>query len=240
MIEVVVVGAAGRLGSLVCIEAARDARFHVKAKVGRNESLASMLAGAAVVVDVATAGSTAVRAAACVAAGVPLVVATTGMSADDDRALADAARTIPVLVAANLSVSAHLAAALVEDASARWPGADVEVIEVHHNKKKDAPSGTALMFARAAAAGRNVDPAASIKRGRDGASLRVPGEIGVVAVRGGDVVGEHSVFFLGDGERIEIVHRVSDRVVFARGALAAAAFLVGKPAGRYSMGDVLA
>src|SRR5688572_5415813 len=155
------------------------------------------------------------------------------MSADDQRALDDAARSIPVIVAANLSVSAHVAAHIAREAAGRLPSYDAEVVEIHHNKKKDAPSGTALMLAKAVADARKQD-ASVFKRARDGHAPRVVGEIGVSAVRGGDVVGEHTVFLLGNGERIEIVHRITDRAVFARGAVAAALFLHGKPAGKYT------
>jgi 4-hydroxy-tetrahydrodipicolinate reductase len=123
-------------------------------------------------------------------------------------------------------------------------GFDIEVIEAHHREKKDAPSGTALMLADAVADGR-ADQCAARNLGqrrvhaRDGLSPRLPGDIGVVAVRGGDVVGEHTVSFFVEGERVELIHKVSDRRIFARGALDAAAFLVGRPAGRYQMMDVL-
>ena len=238
-IAVVVVGARGRLGSLVCTEAAKDARFRVHAQLGRADVLASALKGAgrACAIDVATAGATAAHARACADAGVPYVVATTGLTADDERALDDAAKRVAILSAANLSVSAHVAALLVREAAGRLSAYDVEIVEVHHKRKKDAPSGTALMLARAAADARAG--AGALKRGRDGVSPRAAGEIGIAAVRGGDVVGEHTAYFLGDGERVEIAHRVTDRAVFARGALAAAAFLVDQRAGRYTMSDVI-
>jgi 4-hydroxy-tetrahydrodipicolinate reductase len=232
MIDLVVVGARGRLGSLVVAEAEKKA-FKVT-KLGRGDALE--LAGAAVVIDVSNAAATASIAVACAKARVPLVVGTTGLDQAALAALDDAAKSIALLHAANFSVSAHVAAKLVAEAAARL-AYDVEVVEAHHRLKKDAPSGTALMLANAALDARK---SGSLKRGRDGLSPRVDGEIGVSAIRGGDVVGEHTVYFLGDGERIEIVHRVTDRAVFARGALAAAAFLVGKKPGRYAMADVIA
>lgn len=231
-LTLVVLGAKGRLGSLT-IEAAKE-RGHEARAIARGDALD--LKGASAVVDVCTAGSTIAHARACMDAKVPLVVGTTGMSADDQRALDDAAKVIPVIVAANLSVSAHVAAHVVRETARRLGSYDAEVVEIHHNKKKDAPSGTALMLARAVAEGRTQD--ANIKRARDGQAPRALGEIGVSAVRGGDVVGEHTVFFLGSGERIEIVHRITDRAVFARGAVAAALFLQGKSAGKYTMADV--
>jgi 4-hydroxy-tetrahydrodipicolinate reductase len=230
---IVVLGARGRLGALA-VAAARDAGHDARA-IARGDALD--VRGAAAVIDVCTAGSTVLHAQACIEAKVPLVVGTTGMSADDTRALDDAARAIPVIVAANLSVSAHVAAHIAREAAGRLPSYDAEVVEIHHNKKKDAPSGTALMLARAVADARKQD-ASVFKRARDGHAPRVQGEIGVSAVRGGDVVGEHTVFLLGNGERIEIVHRITDRAVFARGAVAAALFLQGKSAGKYTMADV--
>jgi 4-hydroxy-tetrahydrodipicolinate reductase len=236
MIDLVVVGARGRLGSLVVAEAAkRPADFKIRAQLGRGDALD--FAGASAVIDVSNASATASIALACSKARVPLVVGTTGLDAAALAALDDAARSIAVLHAANFSVSAHVAAVLARVAADPLREYDVEVVEVHHKKKQDAPSGTALMLATAAAEGRDQDLV--LKRGRDGLSPRSTGEIGVSAVRGGDVVGEHTVYFLGDGERIEIVHRVTDRAVFARGALAAAAFLVGKKPGRYAMADVI-
>jgi 4-hydroxy-tetrahydrodipicolinate reductase len=243
-LALVVVGASGRLGALVVTEAsARPHAFAVVGLVKRADSLAHALTAlpggtAPVVIDLATAGATAAHARACAQAGAPYVVATTGMSVADTEALDLAARTVPVLAAANLSVSAHVAARVVAEVSARLSSYDVEVVEVHHNKKRDAPSGTALLLAKAAATAR-AHPS-PIKCARDGVSPREPGEIGVSAVRGGDVVGEHTVYFYGAGERIEIAHRITDRAVFARGALDAAAFLAAQAPGRYSMSDVVA
>jgi 4-hydroxy-tetrahydrodipicolinate reductase len=228
------------LGALVVAEAKlRAPDLLVRAALGRGDALA--LESRDVVIDVTTAGSTAAHARACVERRATLVVATTGMSPDDERALDDAARAIPVLVAANLSVSAHVAASLVRDASRRLPTFDAEVVEVHHKRKLDAPSGTALMLARAAAEGRAQDLTAPgvLRTSRQGHAPRAVGEIGVSAVRGGDVVGEHTVLLLGEGERLEVVHRITDRCVFARGALAAALFLSGKAPGRYTMADVV-
>lgn len=233
MALIVVLGARGRLGSLT-VDAAKQLG-HTTRAISRGEPLD--FSGVSAVVDVCTAGSTIAHAKACVGAKVPLVVGTTGMSADDQRALDDAARTVPVIVAANLSVSAHVAAHIAREAAGRLPSYDAEVVEIHHNKKKDAPSGTALMLAKAVADARKQD-ASVFKRARDGHVPRAMGEIGVSAVRGGDVVGEHTVFLLGNGERIEIVHRITDRAVFARGAIAAALFLQGKSAGKYTMADV--
>ena len=234
LLRLAVIGAGGRLGKLVVAEAAR-ATFDVVA-IGRHDDLATLLPGVAAVVDVATPGGTARHAAVCAAAGVPLVVATTGLVGDDHRALDDAAAAIPVLVAANLSPGAHLVALLSAMAAKAMPDADVEIVEVHHRNKKDAPSGTALMLAQAV---EHTRGGARVVAAREGHAPRAPGDIGVLAVRGGDVVGEHTVCFFVDGERVEIAHKVSDRAIFATGAVRAARFLVGKAPGRYRMTDVL-
>jgi 4-hydroxy-tetrahydrodipicolinate reductase len=239
--RLVVIGARGRLGSLVCA-AARDAGVDV-VEVGRGDDLATRLASAGagpdtVVVDVALPAGLGARVASCATAGVPVIVATTGIVADDVAALDAAARVIPVLQAANLSPGAHLAALLSSMAAKAMRDADVEIVEVHHRKKKDAPSGTALMLARAVEEGRGK--ATRLATARDGEAPRQPGEIGVLAVRGGDVVGEHTVTFFVDGERVEIAHKVSDRGIFARGALLAARFVAGRGPGRVTMRDVLA
>jgi 4-hydroxy-tetrahydrodipicolinate reductase len=238
--RVVVVGAGGRLGQLI-VGQARDA-----VPVRRGDNLDAILGNAmlgnanredhVVVVDVATPGSTAAHVALCVKHAVPLVVGTTGLSAHDRKALDDAAGSIPVLVAANLSPGAHLVALLSGMAAKAMADADVEIVEVHHRKKKDAPSGTALMLANAIEQARG---SARIVTAREGEAPRQVGDIGVVAVRGGDVVGEHTVTFFVDGERVELAHKVSDRGIFAKGALLAAKFLLGKPAGRYEMTQVL-
>lgn len=250
---VVVVGARGRLGRLVLDEVQLRTDVELAGAVNRSglvsdpdavvvvgpdiaEVLSRCPQRPLVVVDVATPGATAVHAAACAAAGVPYVCATTGLSVDDKAALAAAATKVPVLVAANLSPGAHLVALLAQQAAQAMSDADVELVEVHHKKKIDAPSGTALMLAEAVAAGR---AASSIVSGRHGTSPRQPGEIGIAAVRGGDVVGEHTVTFFADGERVELVHKVSDRRIFAKGALDAATWLAGRLAGTYGMQDVL-
>lgn len=235
--RVVVIGGSGRLGQLI-VQRCRASNDAV-VSVGRSDSLHSLIGDGVdtVVVDVASAGSSAHHAAVCVDLRVPLLVGTTGLSAAEFKALDDASSSIAVLVAANLSPGAHLVALLSATAARAMADADVEIVEVHHRKKKDAPSGTALMLAHAVEQARG---SARIIKSRQGEALRQLGDIGVVAVRGGDVVGEHTVTFFVDGERVEITHKVSDRAIFAKGAVLAARFLVGAAAGRYQMTDVLA
>lgn len=175
-----------------------------------------------------------------VTASIPILVGTTGLDALAQQRLAKAAEHIAVLQAANTSLGVALLTDLVERAAkvlgpAAW---DIEVVEAHHSKKADAPSGTALHLGDAAKRGRGGAP--TEERGRDGTGLsRALGAIGYSAIRGGTVAGDHDVMFLGDGERLILSHRAESRMIFANGALAAARFLKGKPAGLYSMRDVI-
>ena len=174
-----------------------------------------------------------------VSAGVPILIGTTGLDELADRRIAEAAKDIAVLRAANTSLGMALLAELVERAArVLGSGWDIEIAETHHRMKADAPSGTALMLGEAAARGRGAPP--RTERGRDGTSLkREEGAIGFASLRGGTVAGDHDVLFLGPDERLILSHRAESRMIFARGALAAARFLVGKPAGLYSMRDVI-
>lgn len=267
-VGIVVPGLFGRMGRLVAL-AARDDERHAlvggtlkpdRPEVGQDigsalergpngrvihatlaEALAAKLpfqTRGTVVVDFTTSGNGRVHAEACRAHAAAWVVGTTGLTPDDTLAIEQAARTVAVLVSANMSVGAHLVAQLAARAAATLEGADVEVVELHHRRKQDAPSGTALMMARAVAEARGQGEV--LRTSRSGQAPRVQGEIGVLAVRGGDVVGEHTVYLFVDGERVELSHRVSDRGIFARGALRAARFLAGARPGLYTMKDVLA
>lgn len=175
-----------------------------------------------------------------VSAGIPLLIGTTGLIEEHEALIADAANIVPILRAPNTSLGVALLADLTERAARvlgpdQW---DIEIVEAHHNKKADAPSGTALHLGAAANHGRGGS--ASSERGRDGTGLkRQPGAIGYSAIRGGTVAGDHDVMFLGPDERLVLSHRAENRSIFARGALAAARFLKGKPAGLYSMRDVI-
>lgn len=174
-----------------------------------------------------------------VSAGVPILIGTTGFDELADQRITAAAKEVPVLRAANISLGVALLADLVERAArVLGPEWDIEIAETHHRNKADAPSGTALMLGEAAARGR--DHELNAERGRDGTGLkRETGAIGFASLRGGSVAGDHDVLFLGPDERLILSHRAESRMIFARGALAAARFLVGKPAGLYSMRDVI-
>ncbi len=175
--------------------------------------------------------------------GIAHIIGTTGFSPEDDAAIADAAKAGAVIVkSGNMSLGVNLLAGLVEQAArALGPEAfDIEVLEMHHKHKVDAPSGTALLLGEAAARGRAIALSDSGVRSRDGhTGARADGTIGFATLRGGSVVGEHSVILAGEGERIELVHRATDRAIFARGALRAALWAKGKAPGLYSMRDVL-
>ena len=175
-----------------------------------------------------------------VSAAIPILIGTTGLDDLADRRIAAAASKIAVLKAANTSLGVALLGELVERAAkVLGPDWDIEVSETHHRMKADAPSGTALLLGEAAARGRGK--ALDAERGRAGTGLkRQPGAIGFASLRGGSVAGDHDVMFLGTDERLILSHRAENRMIFARGALAAARFLVGRPAGLYSMRDVIA
>jgi 4-hydroxy-tetrahydrodipicolinate reductase len=177
-----------------------------------------------------------------VSAGVPILVGTTGLQPEHRARIADAARQVPVIHAPNTSLGINLLRQLVEQATARLgPDWDIEILEMHHRHKVDAPSGTALLLGQAAAKGRGstLEELSRFDRISERPHAREAGTIGYAALRGGSVAGEHLVILATDGERLELGHRADSRRIFARGALAAARFLVGKPAGLYSMGDVI-
>ena len=178
---------------------------------------------------------------AAVAAGIPIVIGTTGLGPDEHQTVNDAARHVAVLQTGNTSLGVTLLAALVRQAAERLgPDWDIEIAEMHHRHKVDAPSGTATLLGEAAAAGRSTTLAEVRVDGRAGLTgARTEGTIGFSSLRGGSVVGDHQVVFAGEGERIELGHRGEDRTIFARGALKAALWLAGKPAGRYHMAEVL-
>ena len=173
--------------------------------------------------------------------GRPIVIGTTGLSTEQEKAIRDAARHIPVVWAANTSLGINLLFGLVEQVAQRLgPDWDIEIFEMHHRGKVDAPSGTALSLGRAAAAARGVALDEVAQRGRDGITgPRPAGAIGFAALRGGDNIGEHQVIFAGIGERLELVHRATNRAIYAKGAVRAARWLIGRPPGLYGMKEVL-
>ena len=202
---------------------------------------ATAVRGAAVVIDFTLPEATAANAQACAAAGCPMIIGTTGHDEAGRREIERAAQRIAIVLAPNMSLGVNLLLKLAQLAAQTLDdGYDIEIFEAHHRNKKDAPSGTALALGRAAAAGREVvleDAMEVARHGMTGARQR--GAIGFSVFRGGDVVGDHTVTFAGIGERIELTHRASDRMAFARGALKAAQWIGGRKPGIYSMQDVL-
>lgn len=177
----------------------------------------------------------------CLAHGIPLVTGTTGLDAQLQARLDAAGSRIALLRAANFSLGVALLTRLLREAAAALPDWDLEIVEAHHGRKQDAPSGTALALGQAAAAARDVTLEDAAVYGREGhTGARVPGSIGFAVIRGGDIVGEHQALLIGSGERLELGHRATDRAIFARGALQAAQWLVGRAAGHWRLEDVLA
>jgi 4-hydroxy-tetrahydrodipicolinate reductase len=217
----------GRMGKAIAAAAAEDSGFEIDPDHGD------------VLVDFSAPAALQESLDRALSAGIPILIGTTGLPSDADQRIADAAKNIAVLRAPNTSLGVALLSELVERAArVLGPEWDIEIAETHHRMKTDAPSGTALLLGQAAARGRGAD----LKResGRDGTGLkREHGAIGFASLRGGTVAGEHDVMFLGPEERLVLSHRAESRMIFARGALAGARFLVGKPAGAYSMRDVI-
>ena len=201
----------------------------------------AMFAGSDAVVDFTSPSASQTHAALAASTATPLVIGTTGLSPADDAALIEASAQTAIVRAANMSLGVNLLISLGRQAAAALDVAwDVEISDIHHRHKVDAPSGTALALGRAVAAGRGVDHDAVAVRGRDGITgPREPGQIGYGVFRGGNMPGEHSVIFAADDERIELTHKAGSREIFARGALTAARWLQGRPPGLYGMANVL-
>jgi 4-hydroxy-tetrahydrodipicolinate reductase len=198
--------------------------------------------GADAVIDFTSFEASAEHAAVCAQHGVALVIGSTGFTKDARARVAAAAQRIPVVLSPNMSVGVNVLFALVRDAARTLGDAyDVEIVEMHHKKKKDAPSGTAVRLAEIAAEALHRDVGRDLAYARHGLIGERPSrQIGVQTLRGGDVVGEHTVYFAGEGERLELTHRATSRDQFARGAVRAARWVVGRPPGLYDMADVLA
>ncbi|MBQ3345077.1 MAG: 4-hydroxy-tetrahydrodipicolinate reductase [Kiritimatiellae bacterium] len=237
--RIAILGAAGRMGRKLC-ELAPGAGLEVVSKVDIADGYdRTWSPGAEGVIDFShhTAVPAAISAAA--SQGLPYVIGTTGITPDEQKAVADAASRIPIVQSGNYSLGVNLLLALVGRAAAvLGPEYDVEITEMHHRHKKDAPSGTALMLAKAAAAGRGAS--GEFIYGRHGDTGERPvGEIAIHALRGGSVVGDHTVMFAGELERVELTHKAQDRAAFAAGALKALVWAKGKAPGIYTMQDVL-
>ena len=252
MTKIGIFGAAGRMGRTIA-QVALESGLEISGGTDRPDS-GDLLPGIAitsdplelarqsdVLIDFSVPAALAGHLDACVTAGKPVLVGTTGLEAEHHGLIDKAAQSIAVLQTGNTSLGVNVLAALVEQAAARlgddW---DVEIVEMHHRHKVDAPSGTALLLGEAAARGRHISLADHSDRGRDGIpGARVPGTIGFAALRGGSVAGDHQVILASEGERIELGHRAESRVIFARGAVKGATWLRRQAAGRYDMKGVL-
>ncbi len=233
-------GSAGRMGRAIA-DAIESAGATLAGGVDAGEDPNPIAKRADVMVDFSTPSAIEAHLAAARAAGTAIVIGTTGLSPHHQSLIDAAATDIAVLQTGNTSLGVTLLNILVRDAAARL-GADwdIEIVEMHHRHKVDAPSGTALLLGEAAAKGRGTTLAELRVDSRAGlVGARSEGTLGFASVRGGSVIGDHSVIFAGEGERIELNHRADDRSIFARGAVQAAIWLAGQPAGRYRMGDVL-
>ncbi len=262
MVKVVVTGAAGRMGTQIARlvhtsegMALSGAVERPGAPIGQDvgvlaglgpvgvivqDDLAKALPGADVVIDFTSHEASAHHAELCAQRGVALVIGSTGFTPEAKARVVAASRRIPVVLSPNMSVGVNVLFELVRQASKILGDAyDVEIVELHHKKKRDAPSGTAVRLGEVAAEalGRDKDAFAFSRHGIIGE--RPPWQIGLQTVRGGDVVGEHTVYFFGEGERLELTHRATSRDQFVRGAVRAAAWVVGKPAGMHDMAEVL-
>jgi 4-hydroxy-tetrahydrodipicolinate reductase len=234
-LRVALIGAAGRMGQAI-IGIAENESAEIVAKIDLGNELA--FGDANIVIDFSHAGATGAICEAVTKSNTPLVIGTTGHSAEQRDAIIAASKRIPVVFASNFSVGVNALFALTEKAAKiLGDDFDLEIIEVHHRMKKDAPSGTAKTLAEILQRARQTK---RVQHGRQGITgERDKSEIGMHSVRGGDVVGDHTVIFAGSGERLELTHRASSRETFARGALRAAHWVIGKPPGLYDMRAVL-
>ena len=263
-IKMGVVGCGGRMGRMLVAEIAATEGCTVAggseapgsgyvnqdigelAQIGRigipvGEAVDKLIRDSDVVLEFTSPGATAEHAALAASLGKAMVIGTTGLSPQQGEAVHRAARDIPIVWAPNMSLGVNVLLSVVEEAARRLgPDWDIEILEMHHRGKVDAPSGTALALGRAAAAGRGTTLEEVEQRARDGITgARRTGDIGFAALRGGDAVGDHHVIFAANGERLEFIHRTTNRAVFAKGAVRAARWVFGRPAGLYGLKDVL-
>lgn len=235
-----IIGSKGRMGQALqqaIAEAGHD--FVSGVDVGGKPDVAAQQAD--VLVDFSAPDALAGNLQAACEAGIPILIGTTGLTADHHAAIDAAAQHIPVLQTGNTSLGVTMLAHLVREAASRLgPDWDIEIVEMHHRMKVDAPSGTALLLGEAAAAGRGIELANHTESGRHGhTGTRKQGAIGFAALRGGTVAGDHSVILAGEEERITLSHNAENRMIFARGAVKGATWLIGKVPARYTMAEVL-
>jgi 4-hydroxy-tetrahydrodipicolinate reductase len=240
-IRILLVGAKGRMGKAIAAAAENRSEVAISGKVDRNDPLDLSIHDSDVVIDFSQTEATALVCRTCLENKKPLVLGTTGHTEEQIKLIEAAAQSVPILFAPNFSIGVNTLFWLTRKA-AEVVGSDfdVEIVEMHHRLKKDSPSGTAKRLGEILIEARSLDYRKNVVHGRKGPIGERPhNEIGMHALRGGDVVGEHIVIFAGQGERLELIHRASSRETFALGALHAAQWIVGKSPGLYSMQDVL-
>jgi len=240
MARIGIIGSEGRMGHAL-VQAIAAAGHELAGGVDKGGDVAALADASEVLLDFSAPFALDANLYAAIGAGIPILVGTTGLEEANHAAIDAAARAIPVLQTGNTSLGVTLLAHLVREAAGRlgseW---DIEVLEMHHRMKVDAPSGTALLLGQAAAEGRGIDLADHSERGRDGQTgARERGAIGFASLRGGTVAGDHTVIFAGEHERLTLAHAAEDRMIFAHGAVRAATWLIGREPGRYTMPQVL-
>ncbi len=240
MTKIGIIGCEGRMG-IALHDAISEAGFTYAGGVDVGGNPAELAAKSDVLIDFTAPAAPSANLAAATRAGIPIVIGTTGLEAAHHKAIDTAAADIPVMQTGNYSLGVNMLAYLVEEAAKRlgqdW---DIEIVEMHHRHKVDAPSGTALLLGEAAAKGRGVDLSAHTESGRNGITgARKIGAIGFAALRGGSVAGKHDVLFAAENELITLSHNAENRMIFARGAVKAAQWLLDRKNGRYDMGHVL-
>lgn len=241
LVRLLIVGAAGRMGQAIARAAGEEKTLVIMGECGRGDSVRDRIDGCDVVIDVSSAAAAEEVCAVCGEHGKPLVIGTTGHSQEQTAAIVRAAKSIPVVLAPNFSVGVNALFWLTRKAAELLgENFDAEIVEAHHRLKKDAPSGTAKRLAELLCETRAYVYDHDVAHGREGmVGERPRKQIGMHAIRAGDVVGEHTVIFAGAGERLELTHRASSRDAFAIGALRAIRWITAQPAGLYNMEDVL-
>lgn len=264
MVQIAIHGAAGRMGQSIAAVLNDDLDGNLVAAMDRAESeligqdmgvlsgraptgvkitsdVEEFLSNVEVVIDFSIATATAKLLPICAGQHIPMVIGTTGLDRETRAALERAAEHVPVVFAPNYSQGVNALYFLAARAAELLgPGFDAEIVEIHHKRKVDSPSGTAVRLGEVVAAAKRLDHDRVVIHGRSGhVGARPLEEVGVMALRGGDVVGEHTLYLVGEGERVELTHRATDRSIFARGAVRAAHWVVGRPAGLYDMADVM-
>ena len=238
--EIGIIGSAGRMGQAL-IQAIKQAGHTYVGGVDQGDQPGPLATRCDILIDFSAPAALANNIGAARVAGIPLVIGTTGLEDTHHQMIDQAGQVLPILQTGNTSLGVTLLAHLVRDAAkSLGPDWDIEIVEMHHRHKLDAPSGTAKLLGEAAAEGRGISLADNMASGRDGITgERASGAIGFAALRGGTVAGDHSVILAGDEERITLTHNAENRMIFARGAIKAATWLIGQEPGRYTMNDVL-